>query len=1286
MKSMKQWISLLLVMVFVLGNVLTVAAEDETTSISAPLHLSVLRAGNNPRNAGTNGMENLLSSVTIKDSNGNLVTSTATLGETYKFSMVFKEDGPYKQFVLQDGTLVYKFPDNIKIKDTTNYPVFNGTTKIGEYTIRDNQLVFTPMYTSDGESYSAVQTEGSYSFVDFFGNAWLNFEFDGTFEKEGKQEEIDFGGGVKVIVDVEQKTPTPKLEVKKESKVSENKKEILYTVTAKVTEADATKLVIKDQIWNTEGIGQLDVNRLTVRIKKTDGTFETVDPSQYTLKVNNSENGDNRYHDFELTFKGDIPKDTEYVIDYPISVNYDDLAKKYDKIRIGGNEITAETDNDRKTSYTYGHEFEGTKKVGKDCTGSDKDKQLLKWKLTIGNGTTDIADKTATDRWTKPAGVSAIALDTTEDIVIKLYDDFSKLIDTITIGKDDTELRNQYFKAISTNDGFDFVVPSSTKGTVKRCTVEYYTKVTRDDNAENPNQTVTVTNNGGFDGDLDGANGSIGGGGSDTSNKKTEITKTITANLEDYYEFSLNLKVPAEMIGFWFVVHDELGVGDYPGTKINIPVRNHPENIRITATSASVSTPIEFEAKKENTQPSQYHYEIHENGNVFEINFNPLNGTVWQWPYQEDVELSIVYRISKDALAGQTGDRGHLKDIDEGYLNNGVYASGSDWTSASDKLTREIRKSGKVVDAARGIIEYTVNINQDYAGIIPDKPFIDQYADSLSYVEDSFKVELYANLWGDGVKIAEIQGNPDTSVARQLKFDLDISGSGWEVKDPDNQMGQLYGWGATRIDLFKKTPLWFQGGLKAPNPALPEYANARGRLVITYRMQVDSDVILEGENVNLENTASMEGFRSATAYVSYKPKLLDKTCVKQGNVLKYTIEVNERSLQLSNDGKLNLTDIMTNATPDLGTIKVWNTEENKEVPSQSWSVKYNGSNKLEFTLPDATPIRITYDAYPHKAAGSITVENHATLSGMRTDSSGTSESITVNNGGGAGGGQNVMFFIYKVDEVTREPLANATFTLERFETGGPNKGGWYTLGTVTTDDHGQVRIHQFSANGNPEILHTNMLYRIKETQAPQNYVAAGGYRYFAILEGKTLDVVYGECTTAGLQGVTKEQILPLENAGSITMENRRKEISFAFNKITSGGAPLSGATFTLTENGTTNVKTAISEADGSVSFRGLEPGKTYILEETQAPNGYMRSTRTWTITVNTDGSIAVTDENGDPVSLNNDVYVFINEQLPDLPSVGGSGTLAYSLFGLALMAMAAAAAYALAEKRRRIER
>ena len=111
-----------------------------------------------------------------------------------------------------------------------------------------------------------------------------------------------------------------------------------------------------------------------------------------------------------------------------------------------------------------------------------------------------------------------------------------------------------------------------------------------------------------------------------------------------------------------------------------------------------------------------------------------------------------------------------------------------------------------------------------------------------------------------------------------------------------------------------------------------------------------------------------------------------------------------------------------------------------------------------------------------------------------------------------------------------------------------------------------------------------------------------------------------------------------------------------------------------------------SEADGSVSFRGLEPGKTYILEETQAPNGYMRSTRMWTITVNTDGSIAVTDENGDSVSLNNDVYVFINEQLPDLPSVGGSGTLAYSLLGLALMAMAAAAAYALAEKRRRIER
>lgn len=1289
MKSMKQWISLLLVMIFTLSMMLTAVAEGETASASAPIRLSVMSAENNPRNAGTGGMKNLLTNITIRDSQGNTVTNTATLGETYKFSMTFKEDGPYKQFVLQDdGTLVYEFPAGIQIKDTTNYPVFNGTTKIGQYTIQNNRLVFTPMYTSDGTTYSSTKSEDSYSFVDYFGNAWLNFEFDGTFTQEGKLEEIDFGGGVKVTVDVNQKTPKPKLEVKKDSRVSEDKKDIIYTVTTKVTEADATNLVIKDKIWNTEGIGRLDAGRLTVKNKNADGTLTDVDPTKYTLVVNNGEDG--RYRDFTLTFDGTIPKDTEYVIEYPLSVNYDDLAKRYDTIRIGGNEISAETDGEIKKSYTQGHEFEGTKKIGKDCIGKDNEKQLLKWKLTV-NGEENLAGKKITDTWTKPAGVSSIILDNTQDIAITLTDSDGKKT-TLTIKAGDSDTYNKYFHP--TTEGFVFTVPSGYDD-IRHCTVEYYTKITRDENAENKDQTVAVRNDGSFDGDSDSASGSIDGSGSGDTSAKPTVEKTITNKSGDYYEFKIVTKIPPNYIGKWLLIKDILGINkndDKNVWQLGQTVQNDPQSMRVTATSASMSDEIEFVRADEAESAEMYHYTVDTTGgNVFIIRFNQLqadgsNGnTVWKWPYNEEATLTVTYRISKDALVGQNGnyDQGHLKDIDEGYLLNGAETENKDMSVVSDKLTREMRKSGRVVDAAKGIIEYTVNINQDFSGKIPaGKPFIDDFDDSLSYVADSFKVSVYADLWGGGGQpIAEIEGEPEVADGR-LTFDMDISGLDWTVTTKAN-FGNLYGYDNGAFGRFKNNPYWFQ---------TTEYQTKDGtkeapiRLVITYRMQVADSVIANGENINVKNTASMEGFRSATAYVSYKPKLLDKTCAVDGNVLKYTIEVNERHVRLSDDGKLELTDIMTNATPDLGTIEVTNSETNKAIDSRLWSVQYNGSDKLTFTLPDATPIRITYSAYPHRVDGSIRVTNSATLKGRKTDSSSTDQSITVNNGGGAGGGGNVSFFVYKVDGDTNAPLKGATFTLERFETGGEKEGQWYSHGTVTTGDKGQVRTFQFKTTSGVEPLHADMLYRIQETQAPQGYQLETGYRYFTILSGKTRAQVYADYTAACPAGVTKiaeSDISVLDNAGTIRVENRKQGVPFSFNKVTSGGAALPGAVFRLTDTQDSDeVKTATSAAGtGTVSFTDLKPGRTYRLEEMQAPGGYLLSTVQWLVTVDASGSITVKDESGNEIRKTDNAYAFTNKAVPSLPSVGGNGTAGYSLLGLALMAMATAAVCMMARRK-----
>ena len=78
-----------------------------------------------------------------------------------------------------------------------------------------------------------------------------------------------------------------------------------------------------------------------------------------------------------------------------------------------------------------------------------------------------------------------------------------------------------------------------------------------------------------------------------------------------------------------------------------------------------------------------------------------------------------------------------------------------------------------------------------------------------------------------------------------------------------------------------------------------------------------------------------------------------------------------------------------------------------------------------------------------------------------------------------------------------------------------------------------------------------------------------------------------------------------------------------FTKTTSDGAtPLAGATFELKNSEDEVVGTATSGEDGKVIFENLKEG-TYTMTETTAPQGYVRSTTTWTVKVTVSGDQAI---------------------------------------------------------------
>lgn len=102
------------------------------------------------------------------------------------------------------------------------------------------------------------------------------------------------------------------------------------------------------------------------------------------------------------------------------------------------------------------------------------------------------------------------------------------------------------------------------------------------------------------------------------------------------------------------------------------------------------------------------------------------------------------------------------------------------------------------------------------------------------------------------------------------------------------------------------------------------------------------------------------------------------------------------------------------------------------------------------------------------------------------------------------------------------------------------------------------------------------------------------------------------------------------------------------------------------------------------------PDGTYILEEMEAPDGYLKSSITWKITIKDLEFLTIRDGVGNPVYpvetktrglVQSTIYQFKNTSYYELPSAGGPGIYWYTLSGILLMAGAALIVYRQKRKR-----
>ena len=153
--------------------------------------------------------------------------------------------------------------------------------------------------------------------------------------------------------------------------------------------------------------------------------------------------------------------------------------------------------------------------------------------------------------------------------------------------------------------------------------------------------------------------------------------------------------------------------------------------------------------------------------------------------------------------------------------------------------------------------------------------------------------------------------------------------------------------------------------------------------------------------------------------------------------------------------------------------------------------------------------------------------------------------------------------------------------------------------------------------------------------------------------------------------------------GSVTFTNVKATKDWDIVKVSTSGnqVKLEGAEFELLKNNTI-VYTGTSNEDGKIIWKkgktnakSLEPGE-YVLRETKAPVGYVRSEETWSLSITKGGSLVSytsgkTDSTIDTSTITESdstlhLY-FKNETAYALPSAGGIGIYLYMIGGMLLM-------------------
>lgn len=363
-----------------------------------------------------------------------------------------------------------------------------------------------------------------------------------------------------------------------------------------------------------------------------------------------------------------------------------------------------------------------------------------------------------------------------------------------------------------------------------------------------------------------------------------------------------------------------------------------------------------------------------------------------------------------------------------------------------------------------------------------------------------------------------------------------------------------------------------------------------------------------------------------------------------------------------------------------------------EVPRSLYRVlQADEKGWLHMEIPNKTAMILVYqcDVKQGSAAADYNVDNTVKL-GNGASTKSDSINFTYASAATASTGQ---FLLHKVDDYSGVALQGAEFTIWQYDLQTKNWQHWSggENGTVTTNEKGQVSLTVLE-NGGDQTLKPDVLYKIVETKAPQNYQKDDTPHYVLFHKSsETPETAFDTATNKGAAMDDGKTILFADVQVGSAAQTTTAEYTNRYSNLTVSKLWLEQDTNQPVDPAAENIEIQVWRYTDNVESK--EPfekatlneknnwtatwsGEELLLTDPVSGKAYHylveeETTGNWNVYIDNNGV-----QTGN-ITVQNYVYTGY-----ELPSTGGMGTAPFGVLGGAL---AAAAALLLVRKRKQNE-